>query len=41
MAAVNKLASYNIDLVGVQEVRWEKEDTIKAEVYSFFYGKGN
>jgi len=27
--------------VGVQEVRWEKEGTVKAGDYSFFYGKGN
>ena len=30
-----------LDLVGVQEVRWEKEGTVKAGDYSFFYGKGN
>jgi hypothetical protein len=27
-----------LDLVGVQEVGW---DTVKAEDYSFVYGKGN
>ena len=27
--------------MGVQEVRWEKEGTEKAEDYSFLYGKGN
>ena len=27
--------------MGVQEVRWEKEGTVKAGNYSFFYGKGN
>jgi hypothetical protein len=27
--------------VGVQEVRWEKEDTERAGDYTFFYGKGN
>jgi hypothetical protein len=27
--------------VGVQEVRWDKEGTVKVEDYSFFYGKGN
>ena len=25
----------------VQEVRWDKEATVKARDYSFFYGKGN
>ena len=41
MAAVRELARYKLDLVGVQEVRWEKEGTVKAGDYSFFYGKGN
>ena len=27
--------------MGVQEVRWEKEGTVEAGDYSFFYGKGN
>ena len=27
--------------MGVQEVRWDKEDTVKAGDYNFFYGKGN
>ena len=41
MAAARELARYKLDLVGVQEVRWEKEGTLKAGDYSFFYGKGN
>jgi hypothetical protein len=41
MAAAMELARYKLDLVGVQEVRWDKEGTVKAEDYSFFYGKGN
>ena len=41
MAAARELARYKLDLVGVQEVRWEKEGTVKAGDYSFFYGKGN
>ena len=41
MAAARELARYKLDLVGVQEVRWEKEGTAKAGNYSFFYGKGN
>jgi hypothetical protein len=32
---------YRLDLVSVQEVNWDKEGTVKAEDYSFFYGKGN
>ena len=41
MAAARELARYKLDLVGVQEVRWEKEGTVKAGDYSFSYGKGN
>ena len=36
MAATRELARYKLDLVGVQEVRWEKEGTVKAGGYSFF-----
>jgi len=35
------LARYKLDLVGVQEVRWDTEGTIRAGNYNFFYGKGN
>jgi hypothetical protein len=35
------LARYKLDLVGVEEVRWGKEGTVKLGDYSFFYGKGN
>ena len=27
--------------MGVQEVRWDKGDTVRARDYDFFYGKGN
>ena len=27
--------------MGVQEVRWDKEGTVRAGDYIFFYGKGN
>jgi hypothetical protein len=30
-----------LDLVGVQEVRWEGGGTEPAREYTFFYGKGN
>jgi hypothetical protein len=36
-AAARELARYKLDLVGVQEVRWDKEGTVKAGNYSFFY----
>ena len=32
-------ARYKMDLVGVQEVSWDKEDTVRPRVYNFFYGK--
>jgi exonuclease III len=35
------LARYKLDLVGVQEVRWEGGGTEPAGEYTFLYGKGN
>jgi hypothetical protein len=36
-----ELGKYKLDLVGVQEVRWYKGGTERAEDYTFFYGAGN
>ena len=36
-----EVARYKLDLVGVQEVRWDKGCTVRAGDYIFFYGKGN
>ena len=36
-----ELAIYKLDLVGVQEVRWDKGDMVRAGDYNFFYGNGN
>jgi hypothetical protein len=36
-----ELGKYKLDLVGVQEVRWEKGGTERAEDYTFLYGQGN
>jgi exonuclease III len=36
-----ELGKYKLDLVGVQEVRWEKGGTARAEDYTFFDGQGN
>ena len=30
-----------MDLVGVQEVRWEDSGTLESENYTLFYGEGN
>ena len=39
-AATRELARYKLDLVGVQEVRWDKQGTVRAGDYNFFYGRG-
>jgi hypothetical protein len=38
---VGELEKYKLDLVGVQEVRWEEEGYETADNYTFCYGKGN
>ena len=40
-AAVRELARYKLDLVGMQEVRWDKGGTVRAGDYNFLCGKGN
>ena len=40
-AATRELASYKLDVVGVQEVRWDKGGTVRAGDYNFFYVKEN
>jgi hypothetical protein len=35
------VSKYKLDLVGVQEVRWEGGDTQPAGEYTFLYWKGN
>jgi len=40
--AARELARYKLDLLGVQEVRWEKRNKITAGDYIFlFYWQGN
>ena len=41
MAAARELARYKLDVVGAQEVRWDKGGTVRAGDYNFFYGKEN
>jgi exonuclease III len=36
-----ELGKHKVDLVGVQEVRWEKGSTERAEDYTLLYGQGN
>jgi exonuclease III len=40
-AAARELGRYKLDVVGVQEVRWNKGGSVNAEDYDFFYWKGN
>jgi hypothetical protein len=35
-----EVSRYELDLVGVQEVRWEGDGTERATDYAFFNGKG-
>jgi hypothetical protein len=37
----SKIVTEVRDLVGVQEVRWDKGGTERTEDYTFFYGAGN
>ena len=39
--AARELTRYKLDLVGVQEVRWDKVSIERAGNYIFLYGKGN
>jgi exonuclease III len=39
-SVVGELGKYKLDLVGVQEVRWEVEGYEITGNYSFLYGKG-
>jgi len=38
-AAAREFARYKLDVVGVQEVRWDKGGTVRAGEYNFFSGK--
>jgi len=38
---VIKLARCKLDLAGIQEIRWDKEGTMRAGDYNFFYGREN
>jgi hypothetical protein len=40
-AAARELTIYKLDLVGVEEVKWDKGGKVRAGNYNFFFGKGN
>ena len=39
--ATKELARYKLDLVGVQDITWEKGGMVRAGDYNFFCGRGN
>jgi hypothetical protein len=41
MTVVKEISKYKLDLVGVQEVGWDRGGTEPAGEYTFFYGKEN
>jgi hypothetical protein len=40
-AVAEEISKYKLDLVGVQEVRWNGDGNEPAGEYMFSYGKGN
>jgi hypothetical protein len=41
MTFAGEISKYKLDLVGGQEVRWDRGGTESAGEYTFFYGEGN
>jgi hypothetical protein len=41
LTVLRELSKHKLDLLGVQEVRWEGSGTKPAGEYTFLYGKGN
>jgi exonuclease III len=41
ITVAKEISKYKLDLVGVQEVRWDRGGTEPAGKYTFFYGRGN
>jgi hypothetical protein len=41
MTVAGEISKYKLELVGVQEVRWDGDGTEPAGKYTFFYGKGD
>jgi hypothetical protein len=40
MPVAEQISNYELDLVGVWEVRWDRGGTKPAGEYTLFYGKG-
>jgi hypothetical protein len=41
MTVLEELSKYKLDLVGVQQIRWQGGSTKPADEYTLFYRKGN
>jgi hypothetical protein len=41
MTVPKEISKYKLDLVGVQDVRWDRDGTEPVGEYIFFYGKQN
>jgi hypothetical protein len=41
MTGAKEISKYMLDLVGIQDVRWDRDGTEPAGECTFFYGKGN
>jgi hypothetical protein len=41
MTVARQLSKYKLNLVGVQEVRWDRSGTEPTGEYTFFYGKAS
>jgi hypothetical protein len=41
ITVAEEISKYKLDLVRVQEVRWDRGDTEAAGEHTFSYGKGN
>ena len=40
LTAAREVAGYKLDLLGVQEIRWDKGGTVRTGDYNFFLWKG-
>jgi hypothetical protein len=41
MAVAKEISEHKLDLVGVQDFRWDRDNAERADEYTFCYGKGN
>jgi hypothetical protein len=41
MTVAKEISEHNLDLVGMQEVRWDRGGTEPAGEYTYIYGKRN